>query len=325
MNKSSITFQRVIDILIEASKQGSSVLNDVQDTTLDNKPFLIFSNHDQIDSLDARLNGYKSDISNVWLKEDESITDAIQVAKSKISQDPNNYYLKKQLKELTDLMLYRQYLAIEGIEDPVGIDDLYTEVEYGFDDEFTTCSSCGSAVRTSPDSYHWVAPLFLESEGYICDSCANSGDYDDQVLEQYANKARCLPKIYSPDRLGLEQVNSEQFENGLHEGMNDDPKKVIDLLQANNIDCWFKVYPSQFYCSFDVYVRSEDLPKARTLLIGADVEGINNVKQLSECLKQAVSIPQQEGCITYSKLNIEAGKVETRYITPEQFVKGIKD
>ena len=312
-----LTLERVLKVVEESDDLCITV------SELDNKPFLIFCQSEALNTFNARLNGFKGKVSYCYIPEGSSTANEIQKLKDQL-KDSDSYSLRSRIKELTDLLLYEQFLSINEI-DPVSLDDLlYSELEYGFDDEYTTCADCGHVVRTSPDSYHWVAPLFLESEGYICDSCAGSGNFDDDILEGYRNACKSLPDIINTETLGLVKVNDDSLENGYYEGMNDDPQKVIDLLNANDIDCWIVVYPSQFHCSFDVYVQESQLKSAKTLLQTGNIEGIDNVKHLKACLEQAALVTQKPGHIAYTTLNTKDCTVETVQLTPEEFVKGIK-
>jgi hypothetical protein len=132
-------------------------------------------------------------------------------------------------------------------------------------DEWSSCSDCGKLVRTNPDSYHWQPYYLIFNDcELVCLDCAESSiaDYM-QSIENNPNMAltTSILRKYPPEDYGYAQI-SEKYYNGLHEGMNDNPKKILNRLLTDNPS---KRYlfgmneQSQFYISFVVYERiSED-------------------------------------------------------------------
>lgn len=288
--------------------------------------FVIFDSWADLEYTVAYINGFEGLKNGIpYVDKAGSLADLITAAKKKVKDDPNHWGYKRELEKLTTYLLYKQHLATLG-HDPISLDDY--DMEVGFSDEFDQCCNCGAILRTSPDSYCWVAPLFIDCEGYACDDCVSKGEFDDYVMEEYCNKNKCLPEAIDLDRLGLVKVNKNSFENGMHEGMDDSPKPIIEALNNEEIDVWFKVYPSQFYVEFDVYVRKEDLERAMPLLGKTDTyQGYSTAGNLKKCLSQCSinSAKDPDGKIRYTKCDPSTGAVETRMISPEEFIEGIKD
>jgi hypothetical protein len=288
--------------------------------------FVIFDSWADLEYTVAYINGFEGLKNGIpYINDRDSLADLITAAKKNVELNPDHWGYKRELEKLTTYLLYKQHVATLG-HTPISLNDY--EMEVGFSDEYDRCCNCGAILRTSPDSYCWVAPLFVECEGYACDDCVAKGEFDDYVMEEYCNKNKCLPEAIDLDRISLVKVNKDSFENGMHEGMNDSPAPIIEALNSEGIDVWFKVYPSQFYCEFDVYVRKEDLERAIPLLGKTDTyQGFDGAENLKKCLAQASinSAKDPDGNIRYTKCDASTGTVETRLVSPEEFINGIKD
>lgn len=213
---------------------------------------------------------------------------------------------------------------LEGREEVLNFDDF--ELEAVFSDEYSVCACCGHViVRTSPDSYCWTPPLFLEGEGYICDKCAP--EYAEEVLEDYSNVERSIPDQFDTEDLGLVQINEESFQNGLYGGQLDEPGPIIEALNSQDIDVWFKVYPRQFDMDFDVYVREADESKAKAILEGVDTEA--DIDPAVACQQALKAASQQMSQLSGDGIKVATcnadGTADVRMVSPEDFVKnGIK-
>jgi len=251
-----VDFETVVDLIDKYH------LN-ITPTVLDGENFLIFDGNDDIAILLARLNGFDGPLAHVYVPHKVSVADAIQICQDELLKDPENQGLKRQRKDLTNLLLYEQHLALR---DEIIEECDFDGFEYGFSDEYTTCIECGNSLRIAPDSYSWTQPLWLNDEGYVCDECADSGRFDEQILEEYRSVERSIPECIDLSRLKLVKVNDESFQNGFYEHMKDEPGAIIKPLSENGIGCWFTVYPSQFHCSFDVLVQEDKVLEARKIL-----------------------------------------------------------
>lgn len=145
-----------------------------------------------------------------------------------------------------------------------------SRVDEGFADEYTTCSDCLNVVRTSPDSYFWTPDYIDTEDGTLCRTCWEADP--DVVINAYKNENRAVPDSFDPTEHGWAKVNVDQYQSGMHPGMNDDPAKVLAVLHNRpHIETLLKSYPSQFYTEWDVYVPDESLDDARARL-GITVE-----------------------------------------------------
>lgn len=287
--------------------------------------FAIFDSWETVEGFSAFINGFSGlKGSKPYLRYGETLHNKYLEIKAESEANPDHWELKRKVEETLSHLLYSQYLASNSIE-PISIDDF--GIEWGFSDEYDTCCHCGAVVRISPDSYNWTAPLFVDCEGYACDQCCESGQFDDYVLDSYRNKQKSIPDSFDLDRLGLVRINDETLESGWYGGQCDTPEPIIEALNAANIDVWFKVYPRQFDLSFDVYVESDNEERAKEILSGTDTRAKEDPAELLKRGLQAASNELSklngEG-IKYSKINAD-GTASARLVSKEEFIKGIKD
>jgi hypothetical protein len=103
-----------------------------------------------------------------------------------------SYTLESRLSEIENMGYAAEY-AERGYSNPSkGIlfanwnyfsNDVFRLLEsYGFEcewsDEWSTCSDCGKAFRTSPDSYGWQPSYFWASDcEMVCVDCLNVEEY----------------------------------------------------------------------------------------------------------------------------------------------------
>lgn len=187
------------------------------------------------------------------------------------------------------------------------------------EDDYQSCCNCGANLC------RYCVEKCTRCGNTVCDNCVNEGKFDDYVLKEYCNKSKSIPDSFNLTSLGLVQVNKDTYRKGLHEGMNDSPAPIIKRLNKEGIDVWFKVYPSQFYCTFDVFVKQENLDRAEKILADTDMyQGYDNVANLKKCLDTCYCNTSQKG-IVYNKCDISTGIVETRIISQEEFIEGIKN
>jgi hypothetical protein len=183
---------------------------------LDGETFLIFEGWSAVHELTGLLNGFTGYKTEPHIPEGASLADLIAEAKAEAIEDPDHYGKKRRVQELVTHLLYKQHLHTLG-HDPISIEDF--GVEYGFSDEWDLCADCQAVIRTSPDSYGWTAPLYVEAEGYICDDCVKKGGYDDYIADEFKNVAKSIPDAVDLNRLALVKLNDKSLENGFHHGM----------------------------------------------------------------------------------------------------------
>lgn len=131
------------------------------------------------------------------------------------------------------------------------------EYNFGFADEYTTCSECGSIIRTSPDSYDWSPDYWLNCEDgeIICRECLTT--CEDDYIEWLVRREKPSGSILDVDKL-IEHgftVILEGLKNGFHPGDTDSPSAILAYLKP----CYnvvFLISNSQFTTGFDVLIRN---------------------------------------------------------------------
>lgn len=124
-------------------------------------------------------------------------------------------------------------------------------------DEWATCTGCGKAVRTSPNSYDWQRSYVIYEGELLCLDCVNPSEYveslhnntDAALTNEFTHK-------YPLEDYGYEQVNEESFTNGMHPGHNDSPTGILNALLRDNPDGLYVFaldYTNQFEAGFSVY------------------------------------------------------------------------
>jgi len=300
---------------------------------LDGTPFIVIDDHNTLAFINGAINGFIGAVDRPYvgtLELPEAITATIKELELSKQNNPDHLgthnNLESKISALRTCILYDQHLTT--IEDPIDLDDF--DLEWGFNDEYSRCAcgNCSNIVRTSPDCYEWIAPLFIDCEGYISDDCVDCGNFDDYILDEYKNTNKALPSARSTDDLGLAKVNTESFQNGWYGGQCDTPAPIIESLNSKDIDVWFKVYPRQFDMDFDVYVKEKDLERASYILSNTntetDIDPATLLKQGLEAASAAMSKLPNDSGIKHATIDTDSGTATARIVTPAEFVKGIK-
>ena len=136
-------------------------------------------------------------------------------------------------------------------------------VEFEWYDEWTIDYDNDKAYRTTADSYLWQPSLIVTDDGEYL-----TPDDDIETWIEWAdrNPSHCIPNaVYSGADLigeGFRQENTDRFYNGWHDGMTDDPNKILERVakfydeDANIVFTLDET--SQFYIGFSVYVREQE-------------------------------------------------------------------
>lgn len=173
-------------------------------------------------------------------------------------------------------------------------------------DEWTTCDECYGAVRTQADSYSWKRSYWqTECGDIVCANCLDPVEYL-ETLEGCPTICNTFDHVNPADH-GYTLIR-EQLEYGWHPGQNDSPAIVAKSLRDRGIERFLFSLDSvgQFDASFSVYVHDSEAE----LLIGADVES---------------KLPYSPGEEMARVLRGEKSAhyvLETRTLTPEEFVRG---
>jgi hypothetical protein len=144
---------------------------------------------------------------------------------------------------------------VEALETALGCKlDEVTDYNWGFDDEYTTCTSCSNVIRISPDSYSWT-PDYLATDGEIlCKDCITLDD----VISQIENNPNEANTIYSEHEIidaGYVKIG-RQYENGWY-GVRDNPKEIYDRYKKKYSSIIFSInHNEQFRTCFNAYGRN---------------------------------------------------------------------
>lgn len=136
-------------------------------------------------------------------------------------------------------------------------------IEMEWSDEWTVCYRCDKLVRSQGNSYGWrPAHVFFNGE-ILCHECLK--EQTKEYLESLeGDDGKCVqvesidPKQHGYRRLG------EAYQNGLHEHMTDDPKKIGEAMRKAGITRYlFKQdLQSQFYIEFSVWIHKSQIALA---------------------------------------------------------------
>jgi hypothetical protein len=130
---------------------------------------------------------------------------------------------------------------------------------WGFSDEYTTCSNCGNVIRTSPDSYSWQPDFWLSDGEILCSECVenNPDDYLDWQTDHRDSNRVVNERLLDLSEHGFTKV-LVGLENGFHPGQADNPTAVRRYLEKQGLSVAFTVDNGQFDVSFDVWIRSRE-------------------------------------------------------------------
>ena len=153
-------------------------------------------------------------------------------------------------------------------------DKVFTNLESkGFScewlDEWITCSDCGKAFRTSPDSWEWqMSGVILDGEA-LCLECLDPIEYMES-LENNPKKAltTAVSDKYNPTKYGYKLVNDD-FESGWY-GTTDNPVEVLKQAQQKQQGKYLFAITSQgqFAINFALYrkVIAQEITKPENLI-----------------------------------------------------------
>jgi len=179
-------------------------------------------------------------------------------------------YLKKERAPFSDLRLGHRYGSVQRSADlfseevrppytvPDGLIELEDICDWGFSDEYSTCCECEKVIRTSADCYTWTPDYWDSGDGYICGDCVREDpdDYLEDRVEKGLKGKLVSCNLVDPGEYGFELIASD-LEHGLHEHQSDDPREIAKWAAEHGLEVVFVTRSSQFYQSFDVWMRQE--------------------------------------------------------------------
>lgn len=138
-------------------------------------------------------------------------------------------------------------------------------IEMEWYDEWYVDHDNDKCWRTQPDSYFWQSSLYY-GDGYVLTPDDDASEWIEEMMNdpQRALTARQV-SVEELVEAGFQQWPDDdtKYENGFHQGMDDDPVKIFDRIHEsfsdisdNALDIVFYISESsQFYITFKAFVR----------------------------------------------------------------------
>lgn len=197
-------------------------------------------------------------------------------------------------------------------------------VELEWSDEWTTCSACGKAIRTKPDSYSWQPSYTTTDDGITCHECVED-DPADYLQSLEGDSSRCVTLSLDLEAHGYKLL-SDDYENGLYGGQSDNPERIALALREQRVDRFiFKLDATrQFDMSFSVWVHEDDFDLIdRDEFEASPTAGPDPADGLRAALADASrQMDQIDGQIKVAKCDVGTGTARVRAVDPETWVKG---
>lgn len=211
---------------------------------------------------------------------------------------------------------------------PCELGDMLVEkgVELEWSDEWTACEDCGKLCRRTGDSYHWKRCYWEDEDscGVTCVHCIKANKIMAQsYLESLENdSSKAVTLDLDLEKYGYKKVNGD-FENGWHDGQNDDPHAIKKAL--NNLGITRFVFNidgvGQFDIGFSAWVHKSQVKKFNQEKF--QEQPLKQYPTPAENLSKALqSAPITAGRgITVTECHGD-GTSSSRVITPQEFVEG---
>jgi len=114
------------------------------------------------------------------------------------------------------------------------------DVSIEWSDEWTGCTDCGKAFRTSPDCHAWLPYYVTGNDGIMCGDCAKE-NIEDVLAEFIDSQNRAIMDWMMPEaeKAGFicalndpwfGEMKCKRFQTGWHPGQNDTPQKALEEL-----------------------------------------------------------------------------------------------
>jgi len=191
------------------------------------------------------------------------------------------------------------------------------EVELEWCDEWVACDECRKLVRTSADSYSWQRSYY-EDEGYTtCHECVQK-DPTAYLESLEGQDNTCMTIEVDLEEHGYKRMD-EDYQNGLYGGQAADPKLIAAALNEQGVSRFIFTLDGvgQFDISFSVWVHEDENLDSEKFL-DAEKDGVDPVHEMQEAFRK-ISSSSGEGI---QATKIRGSKVETKTITPQEFVEG---
>lgn len=238
LNKSNI-----LDWLLE-----KELLDEIGISELDGERFAIVSGWDTIEKI------YYAIVQEIHPESISYYESLGKINKRYREIGIKNGDLSPILDELDNALVEAGFDNYNRFEDIIGM-------EWGFSDEYTTCSDCDHVIKTSPNSYFWTPDYFIGDGFIICNQCFNATeDYQIAYLEDLINspdKANQLLNVNQLENFGFVRLDEEWV--GTFEYL-DDPRKIFRELSEKYEDVVFSITDvGQFHTNYTAFVRGDKI------------------------------------------------------------------
>jgi hypothetical protein len=197
--------------------------------------------------------------------------------------------------------------------------------ELEWSDEWTTCTCCGGALRTSPDCYSWVRSYWQTDDGEcICRDCVKSKELDNYIewLEESPRRADTFGINFEEHGYFKAQ---DDFENGFHRGQDADPEVIAESLRAKGIERFLFAIDGkgQFDINFSLWIHNDFKAQWSGELGRDETDGPSNSEALDRALRNVPVVACPPGHVVVTNIDVPSGKVETKVVSRVQFEAGL--
>ena len=226
----------------------------------------------------------------------------------------------------------KKFIVIDDTSDKLAslFEALGVEIEWS--DEWDVCCDCGGAVCTQQDSYGRKHSFYrFGDEDLTCETCIKESYLSDYLEELEGDERHAITFDVDPEDHGY-KLWDQEFENGFHPGQSDEPPKIAGHLRSLGIDRFvFRIDGvGQFDISFSVYIHESQTDKL-VEVDKLDSEGVDQAAVMEKALREAPLVPsdlcaeqQAKGGVISTTIDTRTGETESKLLSPEEFVKGVK-
>jgi len=208
-------------------------------------------------------------------------------------------------------------------------------------DEWVDCHECGKAYRSQPDCYAWTKSWWYGPDDceIICADCTRKNTLDEYLewLTESHERADLFLNDSDLEDAGWRRVDYD-FASGLYGGQAVSPAKIATYLHKQGADrLLFKIDSvGQFDMDFSVWVPADNTEDDDDFTAGAvaraiwnapysELNGPDPAEMAKQALKSIPPMPASEvGKVQYVRVNTHDGTAEVRYLTQDEFVRGVK-
>lgn len=174
----------------------------------------------------------------------------------------NTLYVIEDLDLSSDgTYLFDSWQQVKDIEKYTGLDIDTVLDEWVFNDEYTTCATCGALISLHPQYEGDTTSYWMhEFEGPICSECTH--DTPEEYIEGLVNNYEDCNTILNLEDCGFKPCHCQndvcEFWAGLRNRKQDEPKAILEhaILDNPDFDYVFEMsYSGMFDTIFTLYHR----------------------------------------------------------------------